>query len=248
MPNGYSRCRAKVSDASAGPLAVSCRALTKSYGQGEARVAALRGVNLDVARGEVLMLMGPSGCGKTTLLSIIASLLDPDAGTCLIAGTDTGGMARKVRAALRAAKLGFVFQAFNLLPALTARENVSVPLLLAGKARRDAEAAAGEALAAVGLGDRLDHLPRQLSGGQQQRVAVARAIVHKPAVLLCDEPTSALDHDAGQQVMGVLTARVRSLGAALLVVTHDPRIAPFADRIVRMEDGRIVADDGRVAA
>jgi putative ABC transport system ATP-binding protein len=228
--------------------AVSCRGLIKSYGAGEARVAALRGVDLDVAPGEVLMLMGPSGCGKTTLLSIIASLLDADAGTCAIAGTDTGGMDRKVRAGLRAAKLGFVFQAFNLLPALTARENVSVPLLLAGTARHDAEAAADEALTAVGLGDRLDHFPRQLSGGQQQRVAVARAIVHKPAVLLCDEPTSALDHDAGQQVMGVLTTRVRSLGAALLVVTHDPRIAPFADRIVRMEDGRIVADDVRVAA
>ena len=229
-------------------LAVCCRGLTKSYGAGEARVAALRGVDLGVASGEVVMLMGPSGCGKTTLLSIIASLLDADAGTCAISGTDTGGMGRKVRAALRAAKLGFVFQAFNLLPALTARENVSVPLLLTGTARRDAEAAAGEALAAVGLGDRLDHFPRQLSGGQQQRVAVARAIVHKPAVLLCDEPTSALDHDAGQQVMGVLTARVRSLGAALLVVTHDTRIAPFADRIVRMEDGRIVADNARVAA
>lgn len=229
-------------------LAVSCHGLTKSYGADEARVAALRGVDLDVARGEVLMLMGPSGCGKTTLLSIIASLLDPDAGTCAISGTDTGGMGRKARAALRAAKLGFVFQAFNLLPALTARENVSVPLLLNGVARRDAETAAGEALESVGLGNRLDHFPRQLSGGQQQRVAVARAIVHKPAVLLCDEPTSALDHDAGQQVMGVLTARVRSLGAALLVVTHDPRIAPFADRIVRMEDGRIVADDARVAA
>ncbi len=228
--------------------AVSCRGLTKSYGAGEARVAALRGVDLDVALGEVLMLMGPSGCGKTTLLSIIASLLDADAGTCAIGGADTGGMSRTARAALRAAKLGFVFQAFNLLSALTARENVSVPLLLAGTARHDAEAAADEALAAVGLGDRLDHFPRQLSGGQQQRVAVARAIVHKPAVLLCDEPTSALDHDAGQQVMGVLTARVRSLGAALLVVTHDPRIAPFADRIVRMEDGRIVADDVRVAA
>ncbi len=237
-------------------LAVSCRGLTKSYGAGGARVSALRGVDLDVARGEVAMLMGPSGCGKTTLLSIIASLLDADTGSCMIAGTDIGAMDRTSRAALRAATLGFVFQAFNLLPALTARENVSVPLLLAGAARRAAEVAAGDALAAVGLGDRIDHLPRQLSGGQQQRVAIARAIVHRPAVLLCDEPTSALDHDTGQQVMRVLTSRVRSLGAALLVVTHDPRIAPHADRIVhmedgrvvRMEDGRIVADDPRVAA
>ncbi|TPG12768.1 ABC transporter ATP-binding protein [Sphingomonas oligophenolica] len=228
--------------------AVSCRGLTKNYGRGEASVAALRGVDLDVARGEVVMLMGPSGCGKTTLLSIIAALLDADAGRCAIGGTDTAGMTRTARATLRAAKLGFVFQAFNLLPALTARENASVPLLLAGVARRAAEAAAENALAEVGLADRRDYFPRQLSGGQQQRVAIARAIVHPPDLLLCDEPTSALDHDAGHQVMAVLTSRVRSLGAALLVVTHDPRIAPFADRVIRMEDGAIVADDGRVAA
>lgn len=248
MPSASSRFRAKVAEPGADAPAVSCRGLTKSYGTGEARVAALRGIDLDVAPGEVLMLMGPSGCGKTTLLSIAASLLDPDAGTCAIAGIDTAGLRRRERAALRAAKLGFVFQAFNLLPALTACENVSVPLLLAGTARREAESLAADALAAVGLGDRMGHHPRQLSGGQQQRVAIARAIVHQPAVLLCDEPTSALDHDTGQQIMRVLTDRVRSLLAALLVVTHDARILPFADRTVRMEDGRILADDARAAA
>ena len=215
---------------------------------GEARVAALRDVSLDVAAGEAVMLMGPSGCGKTTLLSIIATLLDADQGKVSIAGTDVGALGRKPRTALRAAKLGFVFQSFNLLPALTARENVSIPLLLAGFPRARAEGAAGEALDAVGLGERLDHLPGQLSGGQQQRVAIARAIVHKPAILLCDEPTSALDHEAGQQVMGVLRSQMRALGAALLVVTHDPRIEPFADRVVRMEDGQVVADRPREAA
>lgn len=194
------------------------------------------------------MLMGPSGCGKTTLLSIIATLLDADSGAVLIAGTDVGALGQKSRAAVRGTLLGFVFQSFNLLPALTARQNASVPLLLAGVSRARAESRAGDALGAVGLGDRLDHLPRQLSGGQQQRVTIARAIVHKPAVLLCDEPTSALDHGAGQQVMGVLREQVRALGAALLVVTHDPRIEPFADRVVRMEDGRIVADRAREAA
>lgn len=233
---------------SAAGSAISCRKLAKAFGSGEARVAALRGVSLDVAAGEAVMLMGPSGCGKTTLLSIIATLLDADDGAVSIAGTDVGALGRKPRAALRAAMLGFVFQSFNLLPALTARQNASIPLLLAGMPRAHAEAAASEALGAVGLGDRLDHLPRQLSGGQQQRVAIARAIVHKPAVLLCDEPTSALDHDAGQQVMGVLRSQMRELGAALLVVTHDLRIAPFADRIVNMEDGRVVADRARDVA
>jgi putative ABC transport system ATP-binding protein len=223
-------------------LAVSCRGIAKSYGVGEARVAALRGVDLDIGRGEILMLMGPSGCGKTTLLSIIATLLTQDTGSCVVAGVDVSMTAPKARAGLRARMLGFVFQAFNLLPALTARQNVSVPLLLNGVHRRAAESEAGDALVAVGLGDRLDHLPGQLSGGQQQRVAIARAIVHKPAVLLCDEPTSALDHEVGQHVMQVLTAQVRALGSALLVVTHDARIASFADRIVEMEDGRIATN------
>lgn len=237
-----------MTDALAGMPVVSCRGLAKGYGVGEARVAALRGVDLDLPRGEVLMLMGPSGCGKTTLLSIIATLLDPDAGTCVVAGASVSAIGATERAALRATSFGFVFQAFNLLPALTARQNVSVPLLLSGIARREAEAAADDALAAVGLADRACHSPGQLSGGQQQRVAIARAIVHRPAVLLCDEPTSALDHTVGQQVMEVLTRRVRALGTALLVVTHDPRIAPFADRIARMEDGRIVADDRQASA
>lgn len=227
---------------------VSCRALAKHYGTGEARVSALRGVDLDVARGEAVVLMGPSGCGKTTLLSIIATLLDADAGAVVIAGTDVGTLGRNARVAVRATQLGFVFQSFNLLPALTARQNVSVPLLLAGAPRARAEHAAGEALDSVGLSDRREHLPRQLSGGQQQRVAIARAIIHKPAVLLCDEPTSALDHQTGQHVMGVLRDQVRALGVALLVVTHDPRIELFADRVVRMEDGLVIADRAREAA
>jgi len=231
----------------AGSPAIACRAVAKGFGTGEARVAALRGVDLDVAAGEIVLLTGPSGCGKTTLLSIIAMLLNTDEGEVTIAGTAISALASAERTALRARKLGFVFQSFNLLPALTALHNVSVPLLLTGTPRAQAEEAAADALAAVGLADRTGHPPAQLSGGQRQRVAIARAIVHAPAVLLCDEPTSALDHDSGQQVMEVLRARARELGASLLIVTHDPRIEPFADRIVRMEDGRILPEQARAA-
>ena len=229
-------------------VAVSCRDLVKSYGRGDAAVHALRGVDLDVRAGEMVMLMGPSGCGKTTLLSILATLLDADAGSVTIDGTVLDGLGKPARAAFRASRLGFVFQAFNLVPALTAVENVSVPLRLAGASRVAAETAARDMLAAVGLGDRAGHLPSELSGGQQQRVAIARAIIHQPRVLLCDEPTSALDHDSGQQVIALLRERAHSLDAALLIVSHDPRIEPFADRVIHMEDGRIQPEQKKVAA
>ena len=227
---------------------LGCTGLVKRYGRGATAVHALRRVDLAVAAGEIVMLTGPSGCGKTTLLSILATLLDADDGYVTIDGVDTGSLARAGRAAFRAARLGFVFQSFNLLPALSAVQNVSVPLRLAGAARAEAEASAATTLAAVGLADRATHLPAQLSGGQQQRVAIARAIVHRPKVLLCDEPTSALDHDSGQQVMALLAARARALDAALLVVTHDPRIEHVADRVIQMEDGRIVPEPTEAAA
>ena len=225
------------------PPVLTCRGLAKTFGTGAGRVAALRGVDLDVAAGEVVVLMGPSGCGKTTLLAIIAGFTDPDSGSAMIDGVDIAALSRSAATVRRAGSLGFVFQSFNLLPALTACANASVPLLLAGLSRREAERRAADALSRVGLADRLGHLPSQLSGGQQQRVAIARAIVNQPRLILCDEPTSALDHATGQQIMAQLIERARSLKSGLVVVTHDPRIASFADRLIAMNDGRIVAPE-----
>ena len=221
-------------------IAVRCRGVTKSYGSGEAAVVALRGVDLDVGFGELLLQAGPSGCGKTTLISIISAILDADAGSCEVLGSDPSSLGEAARAQFRGRSIGFVFQAFNLLPALSAVENVSVPLLLQGMKRAAAEAKARALLESVGLGDRLQSLPGKLSGGQQQRVAIARALVHEPSLIVCDEPTSSLDHQAGQDMMKLLREVARSPRRALIVVTHDSRVFEFADRVARMDDGRIV--------
>jgi putative ABC transport system ATP-binding protein len=224
-------------------IAVRCRGLTKSYGSGEGSVPALRGVDLDVRRGELLMLVGPSGCGKTTLISIITTILDQDAGSCDVLGHDVQRMSENERARFRGEAIGFVFQAFNLLPALSALENVSVPLLLRGVTREQAAGRARSTLQAVGLGDRVDALPPKLSGGQQQRVAIARALVHDPQLVVCDEPTSNLDTKAGHDMMDILRDVARAPDRVLIIVTHDNRILDFADRIARMEDGRVVEVD-----
>ena len=221
-------------------IVVSCRGVTKSYGSGDARVLALRGVDLEVRRGELLMLVGPSGCGKTTLISIIAAILAHDAGTCEVFRRDVKGLDESEAAHLRALSIGFVFQVFNLLPALTAVENVAVPLLINGATWETAISNARTVLEAVGLGSRMNALPTQLSGGQQQRVAIARAVVHDPKLIVCDEPTSNLDHETGHSVMEVLRSLARTSDRALVVVTHDPRIFEFADRIARMDDGKII--------
>lgn len=221
-------------------IAVRCRGLTKSYGTGDAEVVALRGIDLEVRRGEILMLVGPSGCGKTTLISIITAILDQDDGECEVLGNDLLNMAENERAHFRGKAIGFVFQAFNLLPALSAQENVSVPLLINGVARREAEARAAAVLESVGLADRRHAVPNKMSGGQQQRVAIARALVHQPQLIICDEPTSNLDQQAGQDMMTILRDVARTPDRALIVVTHDNRIFDYADRIARMEDGRIV--------
>ena len=221
-------------------IAVSCRGVTRSYGTGDARVTALRGVDLEVRRGELLMLVGPSGCGKTTLISVITAILDQDSGDCEVLGRDLQHMSQSERAHFRGVSIGFVFQLFNLLPALTAIENVAIPLLINGISRRHAEARAREVLEAVGLGIRLSARPAQLSGGQQQRVAIARALVHDPKLIVCDEPTSNLDHKTGRSMMEVLRGVAKSPDRALIVVTHDTRIFEFADRIARMDDGKII--------
>lgn len=223
--------------------AVRCRGLTKSYGAGEAKVMALRGIDLDVHRGELLMLVGPSGCGKTTLISVISGILNQDSGECQVLGHDFKRMGQRELTRFRGAAIGFVFQMFNLLPALSAVENVSIPLLINGAPRKDAEARAEQALNAVQLRARLGLLPGQLSGGQQQRVAIARALVHSPKLIVCDEPTSNLDHETGRSTMEVLRAIAKSPDRAVIVVTHDPRIFEFADRIAHMDDGKIIREE-----
>ena len=233
-------------------LAVRCRGVTKTYDSGGTRTTALRGVDLDVATGELLMLVGPSGCGKTTLISVVAGILDPDTtgdgagGSCHVFGHELSAMTDRARTAWRGRHIGFVFQAFNLLPTLTAAENVSVPLLINGVRRRDALERSEEALRRVGLGERARSLPKQLSGGQQQRVAIARALVHGPDLIVCDEPTSALDHDTGQRVMALLREVAVGPGRALVIVTHDERIFGYADRIAKMDDGVVVSAEVRV--
>jgi putative ABC transport system ATP-binding protein len=223
-----------------GPPAVRCRGVTKTYGTGPSAVRALRGVDLDVGRGELLMLVGPSGCGKTTLISIIAGVLERDGGECSVLGTEYATLSPEARTAFRAKNVGFVFQSFNLIPTLTLAENVAVPLLINGTPRRTAIEAAREMLAKVGLRERAGDVPTRLSGGQQQRVAIARALVHEPKLLVCDEPTSALDHATGQRVMELLRSVASGQDLSLVVVTHDQRIFEFADRIAEMDDGRVV--------
>ena len=228
--------------------AVACKAVTRVYGEGETAVQALRGIDLDIQSCELMMLVGPSGCGKTTLISIIAGILDKTDGACRVFGDDLAAMSAAERTLWRRENVGFVFQAFNLMPALTAVENVAIPLLINGVPRSQALERAGEMLARVGLDNRRHSLPSQLSGGQQQRVAIGRALVHAPRLVECDEPTSALDHETGHQVMDVLRAVAAVDDRALVVVTHDARIFNFADRIARMDDGRITDITANAAA
>lgn len=220
--------------------AVLCTAVTKSYGQKGNLTPALRGVDLAVKPGELFMLVGPSGCGKTTLISVIAGILDLDGGACSILSRDLSAMDDAERTAFRGKNVGFVFQAYNLIPTLTTTENVSIPLILNGTPRKEALTRAEEVLRDVGLGEKLRSLPTELSGGQQQRVAIARALVHNPRLIVCDEPTSALDHTTGGEIMEIFRREALKQGRTLVIVTHDARIFHFADRIGVMDDGKII--------
>lgn len=220
-------------------LAVRCQAVRKHFGQGDTRVDALRGVDFSARLGELTFLVGPSGCGKTTLISVIAGLLDRTGGEMSVLGEDIDALSARERVLFRRVNLGFVFQQYNLLPALTAAENVAIPLLAAGVARRKALEKAAAILASLGLHARVNALPSTLSGGQQQRVAIARALIHEPRLIVCDEPTAALDHASGEAVMSLLAASAVRPDRAVIVVSHDSRVFHYAHSIAHMDDGRI---------
>ena len=220
-------------------IAVRASGVEKVYVSGDTNVVALRGADLEVRCGEILMLVGPSGCGKTSFISIIAGLLKRDAGQLEVMGQDPQALSTEARTAWRLRTVGFVFQQFNLIPTLTLAENAAIPLILQGMERRSACEKAREILNYVGLGGREQSSPVRLSGGQQQRVAIARALVNSPKILVCDEPTSALDGATGLHVMELIAQVGRMPGRAVIVVSHDDRIYHLADRIVRMDDGRV---------
>ena len=222
------------------PLAVWCANVTKTFGSGAAAVRALRGVNLEVRTGELMMLVGPSGSGKTTLISVIAGVLSRDGGDCAVFSRDYTRMSVDATTRFRGQNIGFVFQAWNLIPALTAVENVAVPLIINGANRRTAIQRATEMLRNVGFDDRMmKSFPLDLSGGQQQRIAIARSLIHNPRLIVCDEPTSALDSETGHKIMEMMRQLAVGQERALIVVTHDARIFEFADRIALMADGVI---------
>jgi putative ABC transport system ATP-binding protein len=219
--------------------------IVKDLGQGAGTVRALKGVSLELRAGELTLLMGPSGSGKTTLLSILGCILAPTDGSLTLAGHSTAGLGPEALADLRRTHVGFIFQSYNLFPTLTALENVRLALDVRGDRGPDANTRALSALDQVGLSHRLKSYPSTMSGGEQQRVAVARAIAGKPSVILADEPTAALDSENGKAVMEKLSEIARGASHAVLAVTHDPRTMAYADRILQIEDGRIVGDKGR---
>ncbi len=227
--------------------AVRLIGVTKEFGVGDTKVAALAGIDLDLPYGEMVLLVGPSGCGKTTLISIVAGLLDPTVGDVEVLGQPLSKMGGNRKVRFRGDNIGFVFQQYNLLPSLNAVENACVPLLISGWSRPTALKKAAEMLDAVGLGSRLKSYPNQLSGGQQQRVAIARSLVHEPRLLVCDEPTAALDGTSGRTVMTLIKQVAVQSDRAVIVVTHDNRVYDFGDRIVSMADGRIDSIDAKQA-
>ncbi len=225
---------------------ISVRALTRSINSGTHTVQILRGIDFEIARGQFVAIMGASGSGKSTLLVLLAGLDTPTSGEILIDGVDIAHMEEDALALLRGQKIGFVFQSYQLIPTLTAEENVLLPIELVGTGNGGRERAR-ELLELVGLGDRLDHYPVQLSGGEQQRVALARAFILRPPLLLADEPTGNLDSKNGHHVLDLLIALNRREGATLVLVTHDQQLAAYADRVITLSDGVVVSDEVRTA-
>lgn len=230
----------------AGPPLIICRGLTKSYFKGEVEITPLRSLDLDVAAGDFLALMGPSGSGKTTLLNLIAGIDRPTGGRLIVGGTDLASLSRGQLADWRSRHVGYVFQLYNLVPVLTAYENVELPLLLHDLSARERHERVSAALELVGIADRHDHYPRQLSGGQEQRVAIARAIVTDPSILVADEPTGDLDAESASAVMDLLSRLCEELRKTLIIVTHDARTAARARRVLHLEKGRLVESNGQV--
>ncbi len=228
-------------DSQTQPAAVRARGIVKSFGTGDTKVTVLRGIDLDIYLGEMLLLVGESGGGKTTLLSAIAGILDIDDGDIDVLGVPLGELPASKRTTFRGQTMGFIYQQFNLLPTLTAAENVAVPLLIQKIGLPEALRRARAMLDRVGLSDRAEFLPKNLSVGQQQRVAIARALVNEPRLLICDEPTAALDGPNGEKIMELLREVGRSPDRCVIVVTHDSRIFHFGDRLARLTDGRIVS-------
>jgi putative ABC transport system ATP-binding protein len=221
-------------------ILIEAKGVKKTLGKGAGLVQALRGVDLDLRKGELTLLMGPSGSGKTTLLLVFGCMLTPSAGTVTVCGVSTADADKEGLAKIRRDHIGFVFQSYHLFPTLNARQNVQLALDIRGHHGRDAARKAREALGLVGLEQKAKAFPENLSGGEQQRVAIARAFVANPSIILADEPTSALDSDNGRSIMGILADAAHQRDRAVLVVTHDPRIIPFADRIIEIEDGLLV--------
>jgi putative ABC transport system ATP-binding protein len=219
---------------------VQAREVEKKLGSGAGEVQALRGVDFSLRRGELTLLMGPSGSGKTTLLLILGCMLAPSSGEVTVGGASTSKAGKEELAKIRRDHIGFVFQSYHLFPTLTASQNVQLALDIRGERGQAAVEKSREALKMVGLEQKRNSLPLELSGGEQQRVAIARAIVAKPSAILADEPTAALDGANGHTIMRILASIAHERGSAVLVVTHDPRVVPFADRIVQIEDGRLI--------
>ena len=226
---------------------IECRQLTKTYRKGDSTIKPLDGLDLDVEQGSFLALMGPSGSGKTTLLNLIAGIDHPSSGSLTIGGQDIAKLSRSKLASWRSDNVGYVFQLYNLVPVLTAYENVELPMLLQSISRKERHERVATALSLVGLADRHDHYPRQLSGGQEQRVAIARAIVTDPAILVADEPTGDLDKPSALAIMELLTQLNQELGKTLIMVTHDAHTAEYAGRTLHLDKGRLAKDSVETA-